>query len=132
MTNQAQAGALVFAKNLSRMAKFYEELLSMDVAHAEDDHVVLESTACQLVIHAIPKHIADTIDIHTPPERRTETPIKLFFTVASIAQARSKAGALGGELNPSTGEWEARGFRACDGHDPEGNVVQFREKVATP
>jgi hypothetical protein len=23
--------------------------------------------------------------------------------------------------------FEARGFRACDGHDPEGNVVQFRE-----
>lgn len=24
-------------------------------------------------------------------------------------------------------EWAARGFRACDGVDPEGNVLQFRE-----
>ena len=30
---------------------------------------------------------------------------------------------------PTTAEWQAseRGFRACDGHDPEGNVIQVRE-----
>jgi hypothetical protein len=27
-------------------------------------------------------------------------------------------------------EFEARGFRACDGYDPEGNVVQLREDVS--
>lgn len=27
-------------------------------------------------------------------------------------------------------EWEARGFRACDGRDPEGNVLQVREAAA--
>jgi hypothetical protein len=37
-----------------------------------------------------------------------------------------KAGA-GGELNPPDKEFAARGFRACDGHDPEGNVLQLRE-----
>jgi hypothetical protein len=24
-------------------------------------------------------------------------------------------------------EWSARGFRACETVDPEGNVIQFRE-----
>jgi predicted enzyme related to lactoylglutathione lyase len=129
MSHQPRAGAVVFAKDLPRVAKFYEELLSMVVSHAENDHVVLESPACQLVVHAIPEKFAASIQVSTPPERRTETPIKLFFYVSSIAQARARAVALGGELNPSESEWEARGFRACDGHDPEGNVVQFRENA---
>ena len=127
MSHQPRAGAVVFAKNLSRVAKFYEEILSMAVVHSEQDHIVLESPACQLVIHAIPTKIAASIEISNPPVRRTETPIKLFFLVPSIGEARAKAAALGGELNPREGEWEARGFRACDGHDPEGNVVQLRE-----
>ena len=129
MPHQPSAGAVVFAKDLARVAKFYEEVLSMAVVHSEQDHVVLESLAYQLVIHAIPKKIAASIEISVPPERRTETPIKLFFLVPSIAEARAKAAALGGELNPMEGEWEARGFRACDGHDPEGNVVQLRENA---
>lgn len=95
--------------------------------HSESDHIVLAAAPIELVIHAIPKHIADTFTITVPPERRTETPIKLYFFVASIAEARVKAAALGGELNSPEGEWTARGFRACDAHDPEGNVLQLRE-----
>ena len=45
----------------------------------------------------------------------------------SLAEARARAPALGGRLAPAGKEWAARGFRACDGVDPEGNVVQFRE-----
>ena len=36
---------------------------------------------------------------------------------------------LGGRVKPVHDEWEARGFRACDGHDPEGNVIQVREST---
>ena len=38
---------------------------------------------------------------------------------------------LGGEVWPVDREWEAasRGFRACDGRDPEGNVFQVRESL---
>ena len=119
----------MFAKDLTRVATFYEKLLSMAVVHPDHDHIVLESPDCQLVVHAIPKKIAASIKIRTPPTRRTETPIKLYFFVASIEEARAKAIALGGELNSRKDEWEARGFRACDGHDPEGNVVQLRENA---
>ena len=127
MPNSARAGAVVFAKDLQRVAKFYEELLGMPAVHSEHDHLVLESAHNELVIHAVPKAIADTIETTMPPERRTETPIKLLFFVASIAEARVKALALGGELNPPAREWEAPRFRACDGHEPEGNVLQLRE-----
>jgi hypothetical protein len=83
----------------------------------------------QLVIVAIPEHIAASIELADPPLRRTETPIKLVFTVASIHAARTAARPLGGELNPPEREWQFQEFRICDGHDPEGNIVQFRERV---
>jgi Glyoxalase-like domain len=127
MSQPPRTGAVVFARDLARVARFYEVLASMTVAHAAPDHIVLESADFELVLHAIPKRIADTIEIAVPPKRRTETPIKLFFGVASLAETRAAAVALGGALNPEKAEWEARGFRACDGHDPEGNVVQFRQ-----
>ena len=120
-------GAVIFAKNIERIAKFYEGVALLAVVHAEPDHVVLESDAIQLVIHGIPKAIADSITITQPPAVREDTPIKLFFPVPSLADARARAAALGGHLNPSQKEWQARGFRACDGHDPEGNVVQLRQ-----
>lgn len=129
MLDTPKPGAVVFAKGLERVAKFYEQLLSLSVTHAEPDHVVLESEQLELVVHAIPGHIARSITITEPPEVREETPIKLFFPVASLAAARSLASLLGGHLNPGQREWTGRGFRACDGHDPEGNVFQLRQNV---
>ena len=129
MPNSPKSGAVLFAKDLPRMAKFYEQLLSMTIIIAEVDHIVLESDVFQLVLHAIPKQIAKSITITSPPTRRTDVPVKLIFPVPSIADARPKALALGGKLNPKSKEWEARGFRACDGNDPEGNIVQFRESA---
>jgi hypothetical protein len=30
-------------------------------------------------------------------------------------------------LDPAASEWTWRGLRHCDGHDPEGNVIQLRQ-----
>jgi predicted enzyme related to lactoylglutathione lyase len=130
MSSLPRAGAVIFAKDMARVARFYQELLAMGVTHSGRDHIALESAACQLVIHAIPKKIAAAIEIASPPALRTERSIKPFFFVASLADIREKAPALGGGLNPRKNEFEARGFRACDGHDPEGNVIQFREDAS--
>jgi hypothetical protein len=50
-------GAVVFAKDLERVARFYEQMFSLSVTLAESSHVVLESADMQLVIHAIPESI---------------------------------------------------------------------------
>jgi len=126
---QERAGAVVYAKDLARVSAFYASVPGFAVMHAEPDHVVLESPALQLVIVAIPEHIAATIEVADPPVRRTDTPIKLGFTVASIKDVRAAAAARGGHLDTPEHEWQYQGFRVCDGHDPEGNVVQFRERV---
>jgi predicted enzyme related to lactoylglutathione lyase len=129
MPSTPKPGAVVFAKSLERVAKFYQQVLSLPVTRAEPQHVVLESDGFQLVVHAIPEHIASSITISVPPEAREETPIKLLFPVASIAGARSLAASLGGQVGPSQREWESHGVRACDGCDPEGNVFQLRQNV---
>jgi len=123
-------GAVIFAKDVARVARFYAGMLSMTATTLEGGDVVLESADLQLVIHTIPPRIAKTIAITTPPKPRTDTAMKPFFAVDSLADARSRAVALGGALNPPQKEFETRGFRACDGHDPEGNVVQFRERAS--
>jgi len=128
---QPKPGAVVFAKDPARVARFYEVIAGLSVVQVENGHVILESDVIQVVVHAIPQRVADSITIASPPELRDERAIKLFFPVASLAEARDKAPALGGGLSPEKKEWEARGFRASDGYDPEGNVVQFREDAAS-
>jgi catechol 2,3-dioxygenase-like lactoylglutathione lyase family enzyme len=129
MSHQIKPGAVLFARNLQTMSAFYQAMLGMSVVASESDHVILESNEFQLVLHGIPKKIAAAITITSPPSLRTELPTKLHFPVASLSVARNKAPALGGAVFPQSKEWVARGFRACDGYDPEGNIVQFRENA---
>ncbi len=127
MANPFTAGAIVYAKDIQRVARFYAEVADLEVMHEVDDHVVLESETHELVIVAIPAATAARIVITSPPARRENTAFKLSFAVASLAEARAAAKAAGGELNPPEKEWEFQGLRVCDGCDPEGNMIQLRE-----
>jgi predicted enzyme related to lactoylglutathione lyase len=129
MSDHERAGAVLYAKDVARVSAFYAGIAGMTVTHAEADHVVLESPSLQLVVVAIPAAVAATIEIAAPPQRRTDTPIKLAFAVDSLEAARNAAPLLGGELNPAEREWVYRQHRVCDGHDPEGNVVQLRVRA---
>jgi catechol 2,3-dioxygenase-like lactoylglutathione lyase family enzyme len=127
MPGPARAGAVLYAKDVERLAAFYETLLPMARVHADAEIIVSESPDFQLVIHAIPPHIASTIVIGSPPVRRAETALKLFFTVSSLSEARSTAARLGGEVFSE--EWQGPGFRVCNACDPEGNIFQVREST---
>lgn len=124
------AGAIVYAKDIHQLARFYAAVADMEVMHEVDDHIVLESETCELVIVAIPAAIASRIVITTPPEKRESTAFKLVFAVPDIAQARETAKLNGGEIFPPAKEWIFQGLRVCDGCDPEGNVIQLREVPA--
>jgi predicted enzyme related to lactoylglutathione lyase len=124
------AGAVLYAKNVALVQGFYHAVLGLDVEHAETDHVVLASPAFQLVVLALKEPLASSIVIESPPQRRTDVPVKLAFEVASISAARAVAPTHGGELLPPEREWDFQGYRVCDGRDPEGNVVQFRQTRA--
>lgn len=130
MSSDIKPGVVLFAKDAASVARFYAELVLGTVVLPQEGCVVLEFGGFRLVVHPIPAAFARTISVASPPERRTDTAHKLVFPVTSLARTRAAAPALGGVVDPPLREWSARGFRACDGHDPEGNVVQFREPLA--
>lgn len=127
MPGPARAGALIYAKHLHALSAFYQALLGMKPLAQDAEHHVLENADLQLVIHAIPAHIASTFEIAVPPEPRQEQAIKLFFTVDSLADAEQQARALGGGvLGPV---YEGPGFEARNAFDREGNVFHLRAPV---
>ena len=130
MNIRPKPSAVIFAKDIDVLARFYQDVAEMTEVLRDQNHVVLNEEGFQIVVHGIPKQIAATIEIDSPPEVREEMPIKICLPVTSIDHARTRAAALGGRIGPKTKEWSARGFRACDGYDPEGNVFQVRESAS--
>ncbi len=127
MVTSPTMGAVVFAKDVARVGAFYAAITGLAVTRTEPGWMLLESPAYQLVVHGIPEDIAADIDIKRPPVRREDTAVKLIFAVPSLASARKQAERLGGAVDPPEREWEFGAQRVCDGHDPEGNVIQLRQ-----
>jgi predicted enzyme related to lactoylglutathione lyase len=127
MSGPAPAGLFIYAKDAARIANFYETILGMARLHTTPELIVLENQNVQLLVHLIPEHIASTFEITTPPQHRENTALKFFYTVPSIAAARTTAAALGGEVFNE--QWQGPGFVVCNACDPEGNVFQVRESA---
>jgi predicted enzyme related to lactoylglutathione lyase len=127
MSGPARAGLFVYAKDLERLARFYESVATMTRFHATEELVVLQSRDIQLLIHRIPAHLADGIVIASPPQRRENSALKFFFTVDSLAETRALVGRLGGAVFPE--QWQGPGFVVENACDPEGNVFQIRQSA---
>lgn len=125
MSGPARAGLFIYAKDLPRLAGFYEQVLGLARVHMSGDLVVLESEDIQLVLHEIPAGIASTITIAAPPQRRENTALKFFFTVPDLLAAQAAAESLGGGIFGE--QWQGPGFTVRSAYDPEGNVFQLRE-----
>lgn len=132
MTGPARAGLFVYARQLDRVAVFYESLLGMSRLHATAELVVLQSQDVQLVIHQAIHHMPDPVVagsvIESPPRPRGECALKFFFSVPSIDAARGAAAGLGGQVLDTV--YQGRGFIACNVVDPEGNIFHVREHAA--
>lgn len=118
-------GVVIFVADVQRMTKFYQSVAQMRRISGDDDHTVLEIAGFQLVVHALKGEPAPPPNGPVTP--RDDSYLKVCLPVASISQARDAASLAGGHIKPPRHEWEARGFRACDGHDPEGNIIQVRQ-----
>ena len=124
MASNIRPGTVIFTGDHRRLAKFYEAMTGLAVRFEDDNITVLGSENFELVIHSLPAEP----EVSEPPIVREDGYIKPFFPVASLSKARETAADLGGQLRSETEEWEARGFRACEAIDPDGNVIQFREE----
>jgi catechol 2,3-dioxygenase-like lactoylglutathione lyase family enzyme len=122
---QPVSAAVLFVEHLPKMLAFYRGVVAATVLHSGEDHVVLDVSGFQITLHGMrgPKHVRGQDRYPT----REDTHVKLALPVPDLAAAREAAARLGGELWPPEREWAARGFRACDGRDPEGNVFQLRQ-----
>lgn len=125
MPQPARAGLFIYAKDLERVARFYEAIAGMRRLRSDAELVVLDNADIQLLVHLIPAQFAAKVLIATPPQRREQTALKFFLTVPGLASARELAASLGGEVFMEG--WQGPGFTACNAMDPEGNVFQARE-----
>lgn len=130
VTDETRAGAVLFAMDMDRVAAFYSAVLGLAAVDRDDEHVLLESRAFELVVRQVPAHVASTVQIATPPARRADAAVKLVFFVQSITQVCTAVAAHGGIMNQAAKDWTFHGWRLWDGLDPEGNVIQFRFRAS--
>jgi predicted enzyme related to lactoylglutathione lyase len=132
--NTASASAclslVVYAKDKTRVSAFYQRTLALALNESVASHDLLLGPGLDLVVHAIPAEYAIDIAITKPPQLREDTPFKPVFTVTNLAAVRQAAQATGGGLQDASRAWPWRGCTRLDGHDPEGNVVQFAQPDA--
>lgn len=113
-------GAVLFVKDLARMAGFYEQMLglkSIDDTRTES-WIQFEAGQSILSLHAIPAEIASGIEIASPPKARESSPTKLVFVVEDVESESRRLKALGVPIL-------LRPWGNCDALDPEGNVFQI-------
>jgi extradiol dioxygenase family protein len=118
MPNIRLGTAMVFAKDLKRMAEFYHEALGLPLVPGASapGWVELDAGGVRLALHAIPPRVARQIEITHPPRAREETPLKLLFEVDDLHAVRRRLVQFGATM------FEPRSSGICDGLDPEGNV----------
>lgn len=117
---------VIYAKDKDRVAEFYRQTLALQLAEWEEGFSVLTGPGVEVSIVRMPEALARQVTIASPPEPREDTPLKASFLVPGFEAVRAAAAATGGTLKPPEAAWTWRGCVHLDGHDPEGNVVQFR------
>lgn len=116
-----QVRAVLFAKDLDKVASFYVGALGFARVSGDGDHAILACDGFELVVHQIPKAIADGIVISSPPARRTSGAIRLDYPVASVEESRRLAPSLGGHVDEAPPPWAPPDANFFFGNDPEGN-----------
>jgi catechol 2,3-dioxygenase-like lactoylglutathione lyase family enzyme len=118
--------AVLFVKDLRKVATFYATALAMGVVASDEHHFVLNCEGFELIVHQIPKAIADTIVLEEPPARRVSGAIRLDYPVGNIEECRRAARALGGAIDEKPPDWADPGAKFFFGYDPEGNQFGVR------
>jgi predicted enzyme related to lactoylglutathione lyase len=121
-------GAVLFAKDLQRVASFYVGALGMTASVSDAEHWRLHSHGFELIVHQIPKPIAEGVVIEQPPKRRVWGTIRLDYPVANLAESRKKARSLGGSIDDAP-PWRDAAPTFFLGYDPEGNVFGVSEQA---
>ena len=114
-------GAMLFVKDLGEMTAFYRDVIGFrPIAESTgDDWIEFDAGGAPFALHAIPRHVADGIQIGSPPAPRESASCKLIFEVDDAETERARLQAAGVTiLDRAWGGWDAV--------DPEGNIFAVR------
>lgn len=126
----AESSTVIYAKDLAKLAEFYRKTLSLSVREQAERYVVLGDQRVEIIIVRMADDVAAREPISDPPQLREETPIKPSFRVNDLGPLEIAAREAGGGTKARSSTWSWRGELHLDGYDPEGNVVQFRQRQA--
>jgi len=126
----APVQVVVYAKDVERLASFYQSALALAIAEQARTFVVLHGQGFEVAIVAMPEAAAAAIERRSPPVPLEDTPIKASFLLPSIEARRGAVTGAGGTLMPPEAAWTWRGQVHLDGVDPEGNVFRLRQPQA--
>ncbi len=115
MNGPAKYGAIVYSKDIGRLAKFYIGFFGMVLLKETEQLISLGKDGFNIVIHVPPVEISG----------ENFGSVKLFLTVDNLALAKDSVESFGGKSLP--GEWSNPIFKVCNIVDPDGNHVQLRE-----
>jgi predicted enzyme related to lactoylglutathione lyase len=121
---------VVFSLDVGRLAAFYEAVFGMRVAPDAFGGVRLHGEGGDVLLHPVPAAIAATMQMRTPPEPRDGCAIKPVFDVGSLDLALQTVTTRGGGDTGRT--FRVGDFTLHDVLDPDGNVIQLREKGSLP
>ena len=124
----SNVSAVLFVKDLPRVAAFYSKALGMKVTASDEHHSAFDCAGFRLVVHQIPKHIAEAIVVDQPPRRRVTAALRLDYPVRNIADSRQAARALGGDIDETPPPWADSGANFFFGYDPEGNQFGVNQR----
>ena len=128
-SQSGQAGLVVFATSVKKLSAFYVRTLGLEVLESASSHQLLRGNGYEVVVHAIPAKMAREITIAKPPVLREGSAMKPSFVVPDLEALRLAVVATGGWLKPAELAWTIRGHTVLDGCDPEGNILQFKQKL---
>jgi catechol 2,3-dioxygenase-like lactoylglutathione lyase family enzyme len=114
-------GAMLFVKNLGEMTAFYRDVIGLRPVEEtrRGDWIEFDAGGAGFALHAIPRNIAETIEIADPPAAREGQSHKLIFATDDVDAEKARLAKAGVTiLERPWGGWDAV--------DPEGNVLGVR------
>jgi len=129
MTRPHLAHVMIFVKDVSVMASFYERVFELVHEPSTDpDFVVLGApNRAGIALHALPEAFSAGVTISNPPAYREEACLKARFEVRDLDAQRLRILDCGGQAKEPW-HWGSTRFSECA--DPEGNVLQIFQRGA--
>ena len=124
-----EMSAVLFVKEARKAKQFYIEALGGSLLREDEHHAVIDWQGFHLVVHQIPPHLATSVVVGVPPERREGASLRLDYPVVDVVKARAAAKRLGGQIDGAPPPWADAGMPFFLGYDPEGNVFGAKSEL---